>query len=86
MCSSGTRVLFDGINNISSEDRAFRGGNWVDSEDFLRSSVRRNGGPASSGVGVGFRVAASVPEPTATVLMIGTGMVLLARRRRESAL
>ena len=42
-------------------------------------------GPASSNSGVGFRVA-SVPEPSCMILMIGSGLILLARRRRGSSL
>ena len=34
---------------------------------------------------VGFRVA-SVPEPSCMILMIGSGLILLARKRRESSL
>ena len=78
---------FDGINNSSSEARAIRGGDVNLGEDFLRSSVRLSGSPSDSGSsdGIGFRVA-SVPEPTASMLMIVPGWMWMTRRRRESAL
>jgi hypothetical protein len=77
---------FDGINNSSSENRAFRGGDWSVSENFLRSSYRYLPvQPTYSNDVVGFRVA-SVPEPSSTVLMISAGLLALARRRRRAAL
>ena len=76
----------DGINNSSSEFRGLRGGNWYnDSEYDLRSSNRYNGSPTYSVDDVGFRVA-SVPEPSAAMLMISAGMLALARRRTRAAL
>jgi len=74
---------FDGINNSSSENRAFRGGDWNYTETYLRSSLRLNGTPALSLDYVGFRVA-SVPEPSSTVLMIGSGLMFLVRRHRRA--
>ena len=76
---------YDGINNSSSEARAVRGGDWSDTENFLRSSFRSNLPPAFSDDIIGFRVA-SVPEPTSTVLMLSAGVFALARRRRRAAL
>jgi hypothetical protein len=76
---------FDGINNSSSENRAFRGGYWFNTEGPLRSSSRSNNAPTNSSVSIGFRVA-SVPEPSCAMLMIGSGLVFLARRRRERSL
>jgi hypothetical protein len=76
---------FDGINNLPSENRAFRGGSWFDAEIVLRSSLRGLGSPSASNLDIGFRVA-SVPEPSSTVLMIGSGLVFLARRRRAQSL
>jgi formylglycine-generating enzyme required for sulfatase activity len=75
----------DGINNSSSEDRAFRGGLWLNAESNLRSSVRNDNPPAFENSGVGFRVA-SVPEPSSTVLMCSAGLLALARRRRRATL
>jgi len=76
----------DGINDSSSENRAIRGGNWLNSEGSLRSSFRVSYlPPTHSYDSFGFRVA-SVPEPTGTVLMISAGLLALARRRRRAAL
>jgi hypothetical protein len=75
----------DGLNNSTSEDRVRRGGVWTDGENLLRSSIRDITTPVGSESGLGFRVA-SVPEPSSTVLMIGSGLILLARRRRERSL
>ncbi len=76
---------FDGTNNSSSEPRAYRGGDWNNSEYHLRSSLRDIYMPTISSGVVGFRVA-SVPEPSSTVLMISAGLLALARRRRRAAL
>ena len=76
---------YDGINNSSSENRPFLGGGWNSAENNLRSLFRNNSHPPSSDTSVGFRVA-SVPEPSCAVLMIGSGLVLLARRRRARSL
>ena len=76
---------YDGINNSLSENRADRGGFWFNAENLLRSSVRGNDDPTNSFDNVGFRVA-SVPEPSSTVLMIGSGLMFLARRRRAQSL
>jgi len=76
---------FDGINNSSSENRAFRGGFWFNAEGFLRSSFRDFLVPTVSSNLVGFRVA-SVPEPSCAMLMLSAGLLTLARRRRRAAL
>ena len=78
-------TAYDGINNSSSENRGIRGGFWANSELDLRSSYRLDNTPSHSNVAVGFRVA-SVPEPSAAVLMISAGMLALARRRTRAAL
>ncbi len=75
----------DGENNSSSENRAIRGGAWLYPEFDLRSSIRNVLDPAFEGSNVGFRVA-SVPEPSCMILMIGSGLMFLARRRRGSSL
>ena len=77
---------FDRLNNISSEDRAIRGGNWNNSGFNLRSSNRAGGNLVVSGSDVGFRIASvpTVPEPSSAFWGIGSGLVLLLRRRRES--
>ena len=75
---------FDGTNNLSSENRAFRGGSWFDAEFLLRSSVRSNFDPSVEDINVGFRVA-SVPEPSTYVLVLmGAGALYLWKRRKGS--
>ena len=76
---------FTAPNDNPSEDRAVRGGDWLNSELSLRSSGRFFIDPSFENGSVGFRVA-SVPEPSCAVLMIGSGLILLARRRRERSL
>ena len=73
---------FDGLNDFSGEGRAVRGGTWYDSELFLSPSVRGSFTAAFEDFYVGFRVA-SVPEPSCAMLMIGSGLMLLARRHRK---
>jgi formylglycine-generating enzyme len=80
-----TESAFDGINDSSPENRASRGGNWLSSENDLRSSTRNSYPPAGANDYIGFRIA-SVPEPSAAVLMISAGMLALARRRTRAAL
>jgi hypothetical protein len=75
----------DGINNSSSELRGIRGGYWGGTEIFLRSSNRYGNAPTDSYSTLGFRVA-SVPEPSAAMLIISAGMLALARRRTRAAL
>ena len=76
---------FDGSNTTSSENRAFRGDEWSGNEHFQRSSVRISNTPTLSLDIIGFRVA-SVPEPSCAVLMIGSGLALLFKRRRAQSL
>jgi hypothetical protein len=76
---------FDGLNSSSSENRGFRGGSFNDTASFLDSFFRLDAPPAYSDSNVGFRVA-SVPEPSSTVLMIGTWLIFLARRHRARSL
>jgi hypothetical protein len=85
---------FDGSNSLSSEDRAFRGGFWDNSEFFLRSSLRFGVDPALEGFFVGFRVAsvpegpAAVPEPgtwaAAALLAGGAGFMRWRKRKQVS--
>jgi formylglycine-generating enzyme required for sulfatase activity len=76
---------FDGSNSSSSEDRAIRGGDWVDTELNLRSSDRDNFDPSLENDGLGFRVA-SVPEPSTAVLVLMAGGAWLLRKRWRRSL
>jgi formylglycine-generating enzyme required for sulfatase activity len=73
----------DGVNDSPLEDRVQRGGNYLDLEDSLRSSVSNAFAiPQVSDSGLGFRVA-SVPEPSTAIVILTSGFAgLLARRRR----
>lgn len=66
---------------LSSSSRVLRGGSWLISEPNLRSSNRINFALVNQTDIVGFRVA-SVPEPTAIILTILSGVTLVTRRRR----
>ncbi len=75
---------------IFSSSRGLRGGSWNGGGGFgfetgLRSSIRNGGTPPLEGNNVGFRVA-SVPEPSAAVLMVLGGAAWLARRRWKATL
>lgn len=75
---------FDGTNNVASESRVSRGGNWINAQDILRSSFRVESAPAYDNTDTGFRVA-SVPEPSTYVLvLLGAGAVYLWKRRKGS--
>ena len=78
----------DGLNNLSSENRAFRGGFWGSSGSFLRASLRGSYVPSTSNFVVGFRVAsvAPVPEPVTAVIGIGLLWIGVCRRRRGPSL
>ena len=69
------------LNDSPAEARVLRGGNYANSEPGLRSSIR----DPNLGIqqfNVGFRVASIVPEPSSALLMIGSGLMFLAWRRR----
>ena len=75
----------DGINDSPSEPRPVRGGYWNALEVELRSSRHYNFGTAENGA-VGFRVASVVPEPSSTLLLLGSGWMCLLKRRRTPGL
>ena len=69
---------FDGTNSSASENRALRGGSWINVESRLRSSRRFDDGPSLEDFNIGFRVA-SVPEPSTAVLVLMAGGAWLLR-------
>ncbi len=72
-------------DTIIGSSRGLRGGSWLDLEDGLRASYRGNFAPTGEYFDFGFRVA-TVPEPTVSVSLMLAGGLLLARRKRPSAL
>jgi hypothetical protein len=79
--------VFEWNDAIISSSRGLRGGSWGDTEFYLRSSNRGDfgDGPTDEVLDVGFRIA-TVPEPTVSVSLMLAGGLLLARRKRPSAL
>ena len=75
---------FDGTNSSASENRDIRGGNWFDSELYLRSSIRYDVDPSLENYDLGFRVA-SVPEPsTCAIALAGLACGCYSMFRRRS--
>ncbi len=73
-------------DTIISSSRGLRGGSWTYGEYFLQASYRNlDVAPTGEHYGLGFRVA-TVPEPTVSVSLMLAGGLLLARRKRPSAL
>jgi len=70
---------------IGGSSRGLRGGSWDAIEFNLQASVRGGLDPTFESYFVGFRVA-TVPEPTVSVSLMLAGGLLLARRKRPSAL
>jgi formylglycine-generating enzyme required for sulfatase activity len=71
---------FDLENGPSSSARGNRGGHFFSSSSVLRASIRFNVNPAGVVNNVGFRVA-SIPEPSALLLVALAGLGLFCRRR-----
>lgn len=66
--------------------QGLRGGSWGGGDlGDLQASGRGGSDPANEGSLIGFRVA-TVPEPTVSVSLMLAGGMLLARRKRPSAL
>lgn len=68
-----TESAWDGFNNLASEDRTVRGGDWFGSLDQLASDARDINAPLYESDFIGFRVA-SVPEPSTVALLLLTGV------------
>ena len=78
----------DGSNSLSSENRAIRGGYWLNDSLSLRSSgsfARYEASPTFAATWIGFRVA-SVPEPSTYALLLMTSAGWLLWKRRKAAL
>ena len=76
---------FAGTNSSSSENRVYRGGDWISQKNALRHSDRNNDAPTIESDDLGFRVA-SVPEPSTYALLLMAGAVWLLWKRRRAAL
>jgi formylglycine-generating enzyme len=63
---------------IAGISRALRGGSFTTDFGNLAASYRCHGYPTGDGSDVGFRVAASVPEPGSFALLLAGGVSLLA--------
>ena len=74
-------TAYDGTNNTAGENRELRGGYWGNVSTFLAASYRYDINPSSGNDGIGFRVA-SVPEPSAGLLVVLGLSGLLLRRRK----
>ena len=72
-------------DTIFEDSRGVRGGFQYALEIHMRSSDRSHSYPPGEGNSYGFRVA-TVPEPAVSVSLILAGGMLLARRKRPSAL
>jgi hypothetical protein len=78
-----TESASNGLNNSSVDDRAYRAGDWSDTEEKLRASYRHDSVPTVSSDVIGFRVA-SVPEPTTALLLLSSAVLFVLRRRRQT--
>lgn len=76
---------FDEGNDTEAEFRVRRGGATSSPSSSLKSATKLATDPTYSDTDFGFRVA-SVPEPSASMLMIGTGMACLLKRHRRPSL
>jgi formylglycine-generating enzyme required for sulfatase activity len=67
---------------ISGSGRGLRGGSWASVFVSLAATSRGSGDPADGSGLIGFRVATTVPEPSAAVLAIFACSLSWIRRRR----
>jgi formylglycine-generating enzyme required for sulfatase activity len=71
---------------LDSGFQDLRGGGWFNLHNFgesdLVNTVRDSFTPASEAIDIGFRVAAAVPEPSGSLLIVA-GLIGLAQRRRS---
>ena len=77
--------VWEWLSPTNPEDAEYIGGAWNTTASQLSSSANgnlNNGGYADGGIG--FRIASSVPEPSAlSLLAVGLGGLAMRRRRRS---
>ena len=76
---------FDLANDSPTSDRIVRGSLWGDGADTMLSSHYHGVPPDAASDNTGFRVASSIPEPSAFVLAAFTLLGLVYARRRRPA-
>ena len=74
----------DGTNNSATEDRTLRGGAWLNPESTLRSSYHLGQPITGETFIMGLRVVASVPEPSAGMLVLTAAVIPLVCLWRRS--
>jgi formylglycine-generating enzyme required for sulfatase activity len=66
--------------------RGVRGGGWGDSAQYLPASSRGYGeDPSGEGIGIGFRVASTLPEPSSLAMLVGLVLTTLLYWWRKRA-
>lgn len=81
-----TESAWDGVNNLSGEDRELRGGAWKSVgvySDSLDAAYRTFLEPSNEFLFGGFRIA-TVPEPTSLSLLVLGGVAMAFGRRKRS--
>ena len=76
-----TGDVYNLTEGISGPNRIVRGGSWDFNSTHGVSSFSIPFDPTFENYGLGFRLAAA-PEPTSAALLLGSGAMLLLRRRR----
>jgi formylglycine-generating enzyme required for sulfatase activity len=74
--SEWEETSLDLLNDMTGESRGIRGAGWGASPSALNSELRSGSPALSEGPGGGFRVASTIPEPQAVILL---AFALLAR-------
>lgn len=80
-------TAFDRVNDAASESRRDQGGSLNDSSNLLLAFNGISGvTPHFENSMIGFRVASTIPEPSATVLFAMASAVLVATRRKNASI
>lgn len=69
-------------NDLAGESRVLRSGSWINNSGILAPSTRSYTDPTNEVYFVGFRVAATVPEPSACFLTLLGALGVVFRRKR----